>query len=141
MLTTPTLWRSLLDSGWEGQPGLKMISRGETLSWDLADALLQRGAELWNQYGTTETTICVTTEQVVQDDCAPTIGRPIRNARVYVLDARGEPVPVGVAGELWVAGVQVARGYLNRLPSSPSSSCWPGLRGADDLKSPARHGF
>ena len=47
MLTTPTLWRTLLDSGWAGQPELKMISRGETLSRDLADELLQRGSELW----------------------------------------------------------------------------------------------
>ena len=111
---TPTLWRNLLESGWSGQPGLKMICGGEPLTRDLADALLQRGAELWNQYGPTEATMYATTEQVTRDEAVPTIGRPIANVRVYVLDARGEPAPIGMAGELWIAGVQVARGYLNR---------------------------
>ena len=111
---TPTLWRNLLESGWSGQPGLKMICGGEPLTRDLAEALLQRGAELWNQYGPTEATMYATTEQVTRDGTVPTIGRPIANVRVYVLDARGEPAPIGMAGELWIAGVQVARGYLNR---------------------------
>ncbi len=114
LLGTPTLWRHLLTSGWSGQPGLKMICGGEPLTRDLAEALLQRGAELWNQYGPTEATMYATTEQVVRDGAPPTIGRAIANMRAYVLDPRGEPVPIGVAGELWVAGVQVARGYLNR---------------------------
>ena len=95
---TPTLWRNLLESGWSGQPGLKMICGGEPLTRDLAEALLQRGAELWNQYGPTETTMYATTEQVTRDGTVPTIGRPIANVRVYVLDARGEPVPIGMAG-------------------------------------------
>ena len=51
MLTTPTLWRTLLDSGWAGQPELKMISRGETLSRDLADELLQRGSDCGTSTG------------------------------------------------------------------------------------------
>jgi amino acid adenylation domain-containing protein len=91
-----------------------MICGGEPLTRDLADALLPRGAELWNQYGPTEATMYATTEQVTPGEGLPTIGRPIANVRVYVLDALGEPVPIGMAGELWIAGVQVARGYLNR---------------------------
>ena len=67
LLGTPTLWRILLESGWSGQPGLKMICGGEPLTRDLAEALLQRGAELWNQYGPTEATMYVTTEQVTRD--------------------------------------------------------------------------
>ena len=114
LLGTPTLWRVLLDSGWPGQPGLKMICGGEPLNRGVADALLQRGAELWNQYGPTEATMYATTEQVTDGEGLLTVGRAIANVRTYVLDARGEPVPTGVAGELWIGGVQVARGYLNR---------------------------
>ena len=114
LLGTPTLWRNLLESGWSGQPGLKMICGGEPLTRNLADALLERGAELWNQYGPTEATMYATTEQVTRGEALPTIGRAIANVRAYVLDPRGEPAAIGVAGELWIAGVQVARGYLNR---------------------------
>jgi amino acid adenylation domain-containing protein len=110
---TPTLWRLLLASGWSGRPRLKMICGGEPLTRELAEAVLERGAELWNQYGPTEATMYATTEQVTAG-ADPTIGRPIANMRAYVLDSRGEPVPPGVAGELWIAGVQVARGYRNR---------------------------
>jgi amino acid adenylation domain-containing protein len=115
LLGTPSLWQMLLDSGWSGQPGLKMICGGEPLTRDLADALLERGAELWNQYGPTEATMYVTTERVMRgEEVPPTLGRPIANVRAYVLDAQGEPAPIGVPGELWIAGRQVARGYLNR---------------------------
>ncbi len=114
LLGTPTLWGTLLESGWAGQPGLKMICGGEPLTRQVAEALLQRGAELWNQYGPTETTMYVTTEQIGRGEAHPAIGRAIANARVYVLDDRGEPAPIGMAGELWIAGVQVARGYVNR---------------------------
>ncbi len=114
LLGTPTLWKLLLDSGWSGQPGLRMICGGETLTADLANELLERGAELWNQYGPTEATMYATTEQVKGGDELPTIGRAISNVRAWVLDERGDPAPVGVPGELCIAGVQVARGYVNR---------------------------
>ena len=73
-------------------------------------------AELVNLYGPTETTIDVTRwvcSSSSQDTVVP-IGRPIANTRIYILDSCGEPAPIGVAGELYVGGVQVARGYLNR---------------------------
>jgi amino acid adenylation domain-containing protein len=67
---------------------------------------------LINNYGPTETTVVATSGPI--DGSSVSIGRPIANTRVYILDARGEPAPVGVSGELYIGGVGVARGYLNR---------------------------
>ena len=67
-----------------------------------------------NNYGPTETTVVATSGKVEGSQRVFTIGRPITNTRVYILNRAGEPAPVGVAGELYVGGVQVARGYLNR---------------------------
>lgn len=114
MQATPATWRMLLDAGWRGTPRLTVISGGEPLASDLADALLERCGSLWNQYGPTETTIYSTIHRVTATASIP-IGRPIANTRTYVLDRNGEPVPVGVLGELYIAGIGVARGYLDRL--------------------------
>src|SRR5262249_6653097 len=67
-----------------------------------------------NNYGPTETTVVATSRKLEPSASILTIGRPIANTRVYILDAQGEPVPVGVAGELYIGGAGVARGYLNR---------------------------
>ena len=71
---------------------------------------------LLNGYGPTETTTFAATYEIkeVREGRSIPIGRPIANTRMYILDAHGEPVPVGVAGELYIGGAGVARGYLNR---------------------------
>ena len=114
MQGTPATWQLLLHAGWKGSPGLKMLCGGEALPRRLADELLQRGGELWNVYGPTETTIWSSTARVTEDDGPIHIGDPIRNTRLYVLDRHLEPVPPGMPGELHIGGAGLASGYLGR---------------------------
>ena len=111
---TPSTWRMLVESGWLGKRDLRMWCGGEALSAELADNLLTRGGELWNLYGPTETTIWSAAHRVSSGENPVLIGRPIANTRMYILDNRGDPVPMGVNGELYIAGHGVARGYRNR---------------------------
>jgi amino acid adenylation domain-containing protein len=113
MQATPSTWRLLLDSGWQGDGRLKVLCGGEALPGDLAAALLERAGEVWNMYGPTETTIWSSCGRVT-DPGAVHIGRPIANTGLYVVDARGELQPPGVPGEIWIGGEGVARGYLGR---------------------------
>src|SRR5205085_1957488 len=110
---TPTTWRMLLDSGWSGDKRLKILCGGEAIDRELADRLLDRCGELWNMYGPTETTIWSTTERLSRGQQI-TIGRPIANTQVYILNGGFQPAPVGVTGELFIGGDGVARGYLDR---------------------------
>ncbi len=114
MQATPATWRMLLQAGWRGSPNLKILVGGEALGPDLARQLLHRGSALWNLYGPTETTIWSTACRMQQGFERITIGRPIANTQVYLLDKHLEPVPVGVPGELYIGGDGLARGYLNR---------------------------
>jgi amino acid adenylation domain-containing protein len=115
MQATPATWRMLLTAGWKGSPGLRVLCGGEALPGDLAAQLLPRCQSLWNMYGPTETTIWSTVYPVTAAaDSVVSIGRPIANTQVYVLDAGLQPVPIGVAGELFIGGDGLARGYLNR---------------------------
>jgi amino acid adenylation domain-containing protein len=111
---TPATWRLLIDSGWRGRGDLKMLCGGEALPRDLADKLLGLGGGLWNMYGPTETTVWSTLSRVTDTTGAISIGRPIANTQVYILEASNQAAPIGVAGELCVAGAGLARGYLNR---------------------------
>lgn len=113
---TPATWRLLLEAGWQGKADLRMLCGGETLPAGLARALLDKGAALWNLYGPTETTIWSTVTKVESGEVGEgkesvPIGRPIANTQVYVLDRHMRPVPIGVAGELYIGGDGVARGY------------------------------
>jgi amino acid adenylation domain-containing protein len=114
MQATPATWRMLLDAGWNGKPLKKILCGGEALPKDLADRLLDVNESVWNMYGPTETTIWSSTTRVRKDDSKITIGPPIANTQFYVVDARGEPTPIGVPGELCIAGVGLARGYHHR---------------------------
>jgi amino acid adenylation domain-containing protein len=114
MQATPATWRMLLEAGWSGNKSLKLLCGGEALSPDLAKALVSRSGSVWNLYGPTETTVWSTIWKVEPGSERILIGRPIDNTRAYVLDSRLQPVPVGVAGELYLGGDGLARGYRNR---------------------------
>jgi amino acid adenylation domain-containing protein len=114
MQATPSTWRMLVEAGWMGRANLRMWCGGEDLRPDLAESLLARGRELWNLYGPTETTIWSAAHRVKSGENPILIGRPIGNTRMYILGPEGQPAPVGVPGELYIAGAGVARGYWRR---------------------------
>ena len=114
MQATPASWRLLIEAGWTIETPLKVMCGGEALPVDLAAALTARSSDVWNMYGPTETTIWSTCDRIRSGDKIITAGRPIANTQVYILDALKRPVPIGVAGELYIGGDGVARGYLGR---------------------------
>jgi amino acid adenylation domain-containing protein len=111
---TPQTWR-LLDSAGDIPERLRLrLSGGEKLPADLAGKLIAPGAEVWNLYGPTETTVWATASIVTDAADAAEIGPPIDHMRVYILDEHLMPVPVGVVGEVCLAGRGVGRGYYGR---------------------------
>ncbi|MBH8563641.1 amino acid adenylation domain-containing protein [Nostoc sp. CENA67] len=114
MQATPATWQMLIKAGWEGNAHLKILCGGEALPQSLANQLYQRSAEIWNLYGPTETTIWSTIGRIDQQEALVTIGRPIANTQIYILDKYLQPVPIGVPGELHIGGAGLARGYFQR---------------------------
>jgi amino acid adenylation domain-containing protein len=114
MQATPTTWRQLVEAAWNGGAGFRALCGGESLPRDLADDVLRRVGILWNMYGPTETTIWSSLARVESGSEPICIGRPIANTDIYILDRHGEPVPVGVPGEIFIGGEGVAIGYHAR---------------------------
>ncbi|MBN3926168.1 amino acid adenylation domain-containing protein [Nostoc sp. NMS4] len=121
MQATPSTWQMLLAAGWQGNKQLKILCGGEALSQKLAAQLQEKSASLWNMYGPTETTIWSTIYQVKSKDEKISIGHPIANTQIYILDHQLESqtdsyqlVPIGEVGELYIGGDGLARGYLNQ---------------------------
>ena len=118
MQSTPTGWRLLLETGWTNY-SLRALTGGEELPPDLADRLHTSVREVWNLYGPTETTVFSTVARLTPNEPV-TIGRPIANTTVYVLDTGGQPVPVGATGELYIGGLGLARGYVDNPEETAS---------------------
>lgn len=108
---TPSQFRSMIASGWRGAGTLQVWVGGEPLPPALAAQLRERVADVYNVYGPTETTIWSTAGRV-DDPAAVTVGEPIDNTRVFVLDRHGEIVPFGARGQIAIAGRGVALGYV-----------------------------
>ena len=113
MQATPATWQMLKQSGWGGNSKLKILCGGEELAPELARYLLNRCGELWNMYGPTETTVWSICHRIERADALIPIGRPIANTTVYVTGRDRQLQPVGVAGELYIGGAGMARGYHN----------------------------
>ncbi|MBB5940179.1 non-ribosomal peptide synthetase, partial [Streptomyces zagrosensis] len=115
----PSVLRLLVDEpGWAECTGLRLVfSAGEALDAELCRRIGEpTGAKVWNTYGPTECSIDVTGQEfdpALHTEAVP-IGRPIDNMRVYVLDEDLDPVPIGVVGELYAAGIGTARGYVGK---------------------------
>jgi amino acid adenylation domain-containing protein len=114
MMGLSTTYRLLLAAGWQGDPNLQLTIGGETLSLELANLLAGRSRVLWNHYGPTETSICATSERIEVGTSRITLGRPLANVRIYILDESLQPLPHGSIGEIYIGGAGVGLGYLNR---------------------------
>ncbi|MEO0687672.1 MAG: non-ribosomal peptide synthetase, partial [Cyanobacteria bacterium J06649_11] len=157
MQATPATWRLLLTAGWKGKHQLKILFGGEALDISIAEELVERSKEVWNLYGPTEATIwsavaeyrnsIYNVSKIHQKDViyyvstTIPIGKPINNTQFYVLDDYLQPVPIGVPGQLYIGGVGLAQGYLNKpeltaekfIPNPFSSSASSALYKTGDL--------
>jgi amino acid adenylation domain-containing protein len=127
----PSHLRALLQIGGQVIPRRGIVLGGEAFTVDLAQAIAGTSPEIdiFNHYGPTETTVGVLTHHVAPDgpftkSGTIPLGRPLPNTRLYVLDRTLQPVPVGVAGELFIGGAGVTRGYLN-APGSTAEKFIP----------------
>jgi amino acid adenylation domain-containing protein len=114
MQAMPATWQLLIDAQWNPPAGFKALCGGEPLPPSLAARLLERGVELWNLYGATETTVWSTLSRIQDAEQPISIGHPVANTHAWVLDEQQHPCAVGEEGELCIGGAGVARGYLNR---------------------------
>lgn len=111
---TPATYKILLEAGWKEKMDGIMITCGEPLAKSLADRVLPKCTAFYNMYGPTETTIYSTGTRIQGNEDPITIGRPIQNTSVYIIDKNGNLLPANIAGEICIAGDGVAKGYYHR---------------------------
>lgn len=130
MQATPSTWTALREHGWTGRHDLKALSGGEPITPELAEFLTKTCKEVWNMYGPTETTVWSTCARLEAGQKTISIGRPIANTSLYILDEHLQLVPTGSQGDLYIGGAGLARGYRNR----------PQLTGERFVANPFREG-
>lgn len=116
MQATPTTWQMLANCDWKNETSIKIICGGEALTTQLASQLNATSSSFWNFYGPTETTVWSSCHKILSVDTSRpclSVGKPLANTQLYVLDASLQPTPIGVPGELYIAGDGVGEGYLN----------------------------
>lgn len=115
---TPAQLKAWVASGFFRRPGHKLLTvlvGGEAIDPELWRCLADdKETDFYNVYGPTECTVDATLAHLNGDMSSPHIGRPMLNRRIYILDSLGDPVPIGVTGEIHIGGLGVGRGYLNR---------------------------
>ncbi|MEO8150318.1 MAG: amino acid adenylation domain-containing protein [Bacteroidia bacterium] len=121
MQATPATWRMMVDSGWKGNNRLNILCGGEALPVLLSQSLTSGSKNVWNVYGPTETTIWSSTYKLPANytngssqEAFVKIGKPIANTSFYILDKNLKRLPVGVEGDIYIGGIGLAKGYLNR---------------------------
>ncbi|MFJ2744337.1 amino acid adenylation domain-containing protein [Streptomyces sp. NPDC087440] len=113
MQATPTFWETLVSEVPASLAGLRVLMGGEAVSSSLNSRLSAIAADVTNGYGPTETAVYSVAGRI-DGKQVPGIGRPVAGNEVFVLDEKLRPVPLGVPGELYIAGAGVARGYVGR---------------------------
>ncbi len=113
MQATPSTWVMLFHTGWQNEEDIKILCGGEALPDSLKQHFVRTNSDAWNLFGPTETTIWSTIEHVEKDQ-PTTIGKPIANTEIYILDNQNRLTPMGIAGELCIAGDGLAKGYFNK---------------------------
>jgi amino acid adenylation domain-containing protein len=130
LLATPVTYKMLIMSSWEGKKNLKILSGGEGFPRELAGELLKKVAEVYNGYAPTETSIYSLMKKVEPADTIGEgylpLGRPLDNNTMYILNSMLVPVPVGVAGELYIGGDGLSNGY-NNLPEMTAERFIPDI--------------
>jgi amino acid adenylation domain-containing protein len=114
MQGTPFMWHTMLEAGWTEALPITIFCGGEAMAKELAEKLLTRCKVLWNMYGPTETTIYSIIKKISPKDEVITIGKPVLNTQVYLLDEGMNKVAAGEVGEIYIAGAGVAKGYINK---------------------------
>ena len=117
---TPSHLKLLMSTGfmeWDKAHPSIMLVGGEVIDCTLWDQLADHRIRFFNVYGPTEATVNASIAEITENSC-PNIGRPIANARIYILDEHLNPVPIGVPGELCISGIGVARGYFSKPDQS-----------------------
>ena len=111
MATTPSTWKLIYETGFRGHQDLKFEIGAEALNPQVVEQILEHNKSLFNAYGPTEAAIQCSGTMITHKDGPITIGKPLPNIKMYILDKSLSHLPIGVVGEIYVAGPGVGRGY------------------------------